>query len=112
MVDAAHWRSLTTTRPVPDVIARRSSFGEFPHRARHLRGWPERRPHESPFRTERFSSLARGARSDLGHYSDTHGISVRASALTCGLSSAPAPTRTGDLPVRSLTLYPAELRAQ
>ena len=26
--------------------------------------------------------------------------------------SAPAPTRTGDLQVRSLTLYPAELRAQ
>ena len=26
--------------------------------------------------------------------------------------SAPAPTRTGDLQVRSLTLYPAELRAR
>src|SRR5262245_42237509 len=35
-----------------------------------------------------------------------------ASAPTCEFFTAPAPTRTGDLQVRSLTLYPAELRAQ
>jgi len=32
---------------------------------------------KSPFLTERSSSLARGAQDDLGHYSDTRGISVR-----------------------------------
>jgi hypothetical protein len=37
---------------------------------------------------------------------DSEGPEVR------GKTNAPAPTRTGDLQVRSLTLYPAELRAQ
>jgi hypothetical protein len=71
---------LSEPRPVRDEIVpgganSRRSCPLLPHRRRDFRCVSaESGGVQVPLRTERFSSLARGVRRDLGHYLDTRGI--------------------------------------